>query len=69
MVAARDALIECPVYMEEALLVIFLKKVVDGRFQVPIMRTTPSDEALKELENQALTKHRSREWWSGRRFA
>jgi len=39
--------------------VIFLQKVVDGDFSVPIMRTTPSDEVLKELENQALTKIRN----------
>jgi hypothetical protein len=36
--------------------VIFLQKVVDGQFKLPIMRTTPSDEALKELENQVLTE-------------
>ena len=36
----------------------FCKKVVDGQFKVPIMRTTPSDEALKELENQVLTDAR-----------
>ena len=39
--------------------VIFLQKVVDGPFKLPIMRTTPSDEALKELENQVLTEIRS----------
>jgi len=33
------------------------------------MRTTPSGEALKELENQVLTEARRWEWWSGRRFA
>ena len=39
--------------------VIFLQKAVDGQFKLPIMRTTPSDEALKELENQVLTDIRS----------
>ncbi|WP_139093046.1 MULTISPECIES: hypothetical protein [unclassified Pseudomonas] len=51
-------------YIEEGSLPLssFCKKVVDGQFKLPIMRTTPSDEALKELENQVLTEILGWEW-------
>ena len=34
----------------------FLEKLVDVLFEVSIMRTTSSGDALKDLENQALTE-------------